>query len=84
MRSGLTMDEAHGKRVVVQRTRAGGLLRERTVKEIAVRKDGTIELVPRSTNAKWKPFRLTEGIGADEQGVIVEIDGLVIGSYRPE
>jgi len=23
-------------------------------------------------------------IGADEQGVIVEIDGLVIGSYRPE
>ena len=71
-----------GDFVVVERRRGGGLLRERTIKQIAI-KDGAIEFWPRSTNPKWQtPLRLTDGRRGNED-IEVEIVGLVIGSYSP-
>lgn len=93
VRSGWAHDFAmlNGRKVVVQRSRSGGLLIERTVKEVLVVK-GTkgqvlhVELIPRSNNPKWKKFTLTDGLsdGENEDNVTVEISGVVIGSYRPE
>lgn len=69
-----------GHFVVVERRRAGGQLRERTIKQVDV-VAGEIQLWPRSTNAKWaSPLILDEGCGNED--VEVEIVGLVIGSYK--
>jgi transcriptional regulator with XRE-family HTH domain len=71
-----------GDFVVVERRRNGGSLRERTIKQVVVER-GVVELWPRSTNPKWRePLRLTDGAEADD-GIEVEIVGLVIGSYNP-
>lgn len=71
----------NGDYVVVERRRAGGHLRERTIKQLEVTETG-VKLWPRSTNAKWsEPITLTDGC-ADED-VEVEIVGLVIGAYSP-
>jgi len=67
--------------VVVERRRAGGLLRERTIKQVALNGSGEIELWPRSTNPKWvSPVSLTAGSRAGED-IEVEVVGLVIGFY---
>jgi hypothetical protein len=72
-----------GDWVVVERRRAGGMLRERTIKQVAVRPDGVVELWPRSSNPKWtEPLNLSAGSNGDEP-VEVEIVGLVIGAYSP-
>lgn len=64
-----------GMIVEVTRSRAGGALREVTLKEVEVTGDGVL-LWPRSDNARWKePIRLNDG-PADE--VEVEITGLLI------
>lgn len=66
--------------VVVERRRAGGQLRERTIKQIEIR-DGVVELWPRSSNEKWNsPVILTDGVSADED-IEVVIAGLVVGAY---
>lgn len=68
----------HGDLVVVERRRNGGMLRERTIKEVAINGNG-VELWPRSHNEKWSaPITLAS---LDDE-VEVEIVGVVIGSYR--
>lgn len=68
----------HGKRVIIERTRDGGHLRERTVKEIVVTAKGEIELWGRSFNPKWsKPIRWKDGL---KEGDTVEIVGIVLSS----
>jgi hypothetical protein len=70
-----------GDWVVVERRRGGGLLRERTIKQIAITRDGRVELWPRSTNPKWSaPVVLNAG-GRGAEDMEVEIVGLVIGVY---
>jgi SOS-response transcriptional repressor LexA len=67
-----------GDFVVVERRRAQGRLRERSIKQVAI-KGGRVELWPRSHNPEWnKPLILSH----PEEGVEVEIVGLVIGAYR--
>jgi len=69
-----------GDIVVVMRTRAGGFLRERTVKQIEIT-NGRIELWPRSHNPRYQePIRLTEGAENDD-GVTVSIVGKVLQAY---
>jgi transcriptional regulator with XRE-family HTH domain len=64
-----------GMIVEVTRTRAGGALREITLKEVEVTDDGLV-LWPRSTNARWKdPIRLDDGRSDD---IEVEVTGLLI------
>jgi lambda repressor-like predicted transcriptional regulator len=71
----------HGDFVVVERRRAGGSIRERTIKQVALDGAGVVELWPRSTNQRWsKPIVLTDGV-PEEEDVEVEIVGLVIGAY---
>lgn len=70
-----------GDWVVVERVRDGGHLRERSVKQVAVTRDG-IELWPRSTNPRWStPLRLDAGVENDDTAV-VQIVGLVVGVYE--
>lgn len=70
-----------GDYVVVERRRAGGLLRERTIKQIAFSADGHVELWPRSTNPKWNgPLILTDG-ARERDDIEIEVVGLVIGAY---
>lgn len=72
-----------GDLVVVERRRAGGHLRERSIKQIAFGPDEkTVQLWPRSTNPKWnEPLTITDG--ADNLETLeVEIVGVVIGVYR--
>ena len=65
-----------GMIVEVTRHRAGGSLREITLKEVDVADSGQITLWPRSTNPKWQdPVRLTEN---GDQDVQVEITGLLL------
>jgi SOS-response transcriptional repressor LexA len=73
--------EAHdGDWVVVERRRAGGLLRERTIKQVQI-SGSRVELWPRSTNPKWSsPVVLDEGSRPNED-MEVEIVGQVIGFY---
>lgn len=72
-----------GDYVVVERRRNGGSLRERTIKQVVLQR-GAIELWPRSTNPRWKqPLRIVDGVDPDDDGIEVEIVGLVIGSYNP-
>lgn len=67
-----------GDFVIVERRRDQGRLRERSVKQVAI-SNGSIELWPRSHNPAWnKPLDYTH----PEEGVEVEIVGLVIGAYR--
>ncbi|WP_133255222.1 LexA family protein [Phenylobacterium kunshanense] len=67
-----------GDFVVVERRRDQGRLRERSIKQIAIR-EGRVELWPRSHNPAWdKPLELS----APGEGVEVELVGLVIGAYR--
>jgi SOS-response transcriptional repressor LexA len=67
-----------GDFVVVERRRDQGRLRERSIKQVEITPNG-VELWPRSHNAAWnKPLQLDY----PEEGVEVEIVGLVIGSYR--
>lgn len=68
-----------GDFVVVERRREQGRLRERSIKQVEIKPDGAIELWPRSHNPDWnKPLVLSH----PEEGVEVEIVGLVIGAYR--
>jgi len=67
-----------GDFVVVERRRSEGRLRERSIKQIRLT-GRRVELWPRSSNPAWdKPLDLTH----PEEGVEVEIVGLVIGAYR--
>jgi SOS-response transcriptional repressor LexA len=66
-----------GMIVEVTRSRAGGALREITLKEVEVT-DGGLLLWPRSTNPKWKePVVLDDGSGTD---IEVEVTGLLIAT----
>ncbi len=66
----------HGDIVVVERTRDGGHLRERSVKQIAMVQDG-LELWPRSASPRWqKPILLNEH--PDDESVGVEIKAIVL------
>lgn len=68
--------------VIVERIRAGGHLRERTIKQVNITPGGGIELWPRSTNPKWsEPLKIHEDTDTPE-AVTVEIVGLVIGRYQ--
>jgi hypothetical protein len=69
--------------VVVERRRAQGGLRERTVKQVQIVR-GKMKLCPQSTNTKWQdPVEYLKGGGENEEGVEVEIVGKVIGFYLP-
>jgi len=68
-----------GKRVVVERTRPGGLV-ETSVKELVRRPDGELELWPRSTHPAHQapiPF-------GDHDDVTVRLLGVVRATYLPE
>jgi transcriptional regulator with XRE-family HTH domain len=66
--------------VVVQRSRLGGMLRERTVKQVEVTNEG-IKLWPRSHNPKYQsPVDITEYADNDD-GVTVTIVGKVLQAY---
>lgn len=72
----------HGKRVVVERVRDGGHLRERTVKEIVVTAAGEVELWPRSFNPKWsEPIKWRAGL---RDGDEVKIAGIVLSATLME
>jgi len=65
-----------GRIVEVTRSRAGGALREITLKEVEIIEDGSVLLWPRSTNPRWKdPIRLDDDSGGD---VTVEITGVLL------
>lgn len=67
-----------GDFVVVERRRDQGRLRERSIKQVEITPDG-VELWPRSHNPVWNaPLQMSFA----EEGVEVEIVGLVIGAYR--
>ena len=71
----------NGKRVVVRRTRADGMV-ETTVKEFVQDESGTIWLVPRSSNpAMQAPIRYDD---LDSEMTCVEIVAIVVASIRPE
>lgn len=67
--------------VVVERRRAQGALRERTIKQIEVN-GHEIKLWPRSTDPRWQdPVDLCDGTNGDD--IEVEIVGKVLGFYSP-
>lgn len=69
-----------GDLVVVERRRDGGALRERTIKQVAIA-GRRIELWPRSSNPQWSsPLAISSGARLDD-GMEVEIVGLVVGAY---
>lgn len=71
-----------GDLVVIERRRAGGLIRERTIKQVSVT-DGRVTFIPRSRNPRWnEPLSMTDG-AANDDAVEVQLVGLVVGSYRP-
>lgn len=71
----------HGDWVVVERSRAGGLLHERTIKQVEIDRDGVVRLCPRSTDPRWQTaLCLTDG-ARDGEDVEVQIVGKVIGAY---
>jgi SOS-response transcriptional repressor LexA len=68
-----------GKRVVVERTRSGGLI-ETSIKELVRRADGELELWPRSAHPSHQlpiPF-------GDEDDVTLRLLGVVQSVYIPE
>lgn len=80
----LGRDPRVGELVVVQRTRDGGMLRERTIKRLALSETGQPQLVGCSrSEPKWnKPIPMP---GAQGDGAVMEVAivGLVIGAYLP-
>ena len=69
-----------GDLVVVERRRDGGALRERTIKQVAIARH-RVELWPRSANPQWAtPLIISSGAKPDD-GMEVEIVGLVVGAY---
>lgn len=66
--------------VVVVEERDGSLIR-RTCKEVTVR-PGAYELHPRSSDARHKPIVVSSGNKNGDDGIEIEIVGLVIGNYR--
>lgn len=69
-----------GKVVVVERSRPGEFLTERTLKLVKVNK-GKVELWPRSSNPKHqKPILLIDAMRSGEE-MTVSIAGVVIGGY---
>lgn len=69
-----------GDIVVVERRR--GHLTERTCKQIEIAAD-RVELCPRSSDARYGSIVLKPDLSPVEDGVEVEIVGLVIGRYAP-
>jgi SOS-response transcriptional repressor LexA len=68
-----------GMVVEVTRTRAGGALREITLKEVEISPDG-VRLWPRSTNPRWAdPLMLDDGSGAD---IEVQVTGLLLQAIK--
>lgn len=68
-----------GQVVEVTRIRAGGALREVTLKEVEITPDAIL-LWPRSSNPKWtEPVRLDNGDGED---VEVQVTGLLIQAIK--
>ncbi|MBX9747914.1 MAG: helix-turn-helix domain-containing protein [Hyphomonadaceae bacterium] len=74
-----------GDVVVVERVRAQGGLRERSVKVIEQRRGGRLELWPASNNPRWsEPLRLTPESPPDaDLDTEVAIVARVIGVYLP-
>lgn len=72
----------HGHWVILQRTRDGGHLVERSVKQVEITPEGEIQFWPRSHNvARWnRPITLAEPGDRTEEVAVV---GLVLGSYDP-
>lgn len=68
----------HGDHVVVLRSRHGGHLIERSVKELQRLPNGEWLLVPKSTNQAHKPLQYGNGDPTET----VEIVGYVLGYYR--
>jgi len=69
----------NGSVVEVTRYRAGGALREVTLKEVELA-DGAGLLWPRSTNPVWRdPIRLTDDSGQD---IEVQVTGLLLAVIR--
>jgi transcriptional regulator with XRE-family HTH domain len=72
-----------GDHVEVVRKRDGGALRETTLKEVRVNDDGSIDLVCRSNNPRWKdPIPYRDGVKSPDDGAEVMITGLVTGDAR--
>jgi len=68
-----------GQVVEVTRIRAGGALREITLKEVEITPEAIL-LWPRSTNPKWsEPVQLDDGAGDD---VEVQVTGLLVQAIR--
>jgi SOS-response transcriptional repressor LexA len=67
--------------VVVEKTRDGGLV-ERTIKEVVVR-DRTVELTPRSSDARYQEPIVVPRRFNPRDYQEVEVVGLVIGRYAP-
>lgn len=72
---------AHDDLVVVLRSRLGGALLQRTIKQVQMGAAGQIELWPRSHNARWGgPINITAGTTTNED-VEVQIVGKVVRAY---
>ncbi len=71
-----------GDYVVIERTRDQGALRERSIKQVAIGKNG-VEFWPRSTNPKWSEPLVLNFDGQGRELVDVALVGLVIGVYDP-
>lgn len=69
-----------GDFVVIQRTRDGGHLQERSIKQVCITAENRVEFWPRSTNPIWtQPLQVAD---QSQGNVTVEVVGLVIGAYR--
>jgi len=72
-----------GDWVVVERRRDQVAVRERTVKQVEVN-GGGVKLWPRSSDARYQEaVCMTDGARTNEDGIEVEVVGLVIGAYDP-
>lgn len=77
MEAGINLNT--GMIVEVTRSRAGGALREITLKEVEITAEG-MRLWPRSTNPRWKdPVVLDDGAGDD---IEVQITGLLLQAIK--
>ncbi len=71
-----------GDFVVVERRRAGGQQRERTIRQTRVGKSGQVHLRAPSTNPRWSEPVILAACAAGED-IEVQIVALVIGAYTP-
>ena len=73
-----------GDHVEVIRRRDGGQYREVTLKEIAVNADGSVDLLCRSTDPKFRGVKIpyADGVEPGDDDARVEITGLVSGDFR--